>query len=353
MSKNIPILIPAYEPDERMIELLKTITLDRHFIVIVDDGSGEKYQPLFDEAEKLLGDNGRVLHHEVNKGKGRALKTGFKYILDNIPEAIGVVTADSDGQHVIASIEEVAETLSENLDKLILGVRSFDQEDIPWKSRFGNKLTIKIMSFVTGIKTSDTQTGLRGIPREFMNRLLTVRGERFEFEMEMLVESAGKYPIKEVQIPTIYDSKENHQTHFRPFVDSMKVYKVFGRKILKFLISSLSSAVIDILLFTIFCGILKTEEGVLYVTVSAVLARLISATYNYLVNYLFVFKSQEKMSKALVKYAILAAIQMTCSAGLTTLGVWLIPAVSETLVKIVVDVVLFLISYKIQQKLVF
>lgn len=352
MSISVPILIPSYEPDERLLDLLKTIELDKNFIIIVDDGSGDKYQPIFDEVESFLGEYGCVLHHEVNKGKGRALKTGFSYILDNMPDAIGVVTADSDGQHVISAISDVAAALTAEPNKLIMGVRSFGGEDIPWKSRFGNNLTVKVTAFITGVKTTDTQTGLRGISRKFMEELLDVKGERFEFEMEMLVESAGKYPIKEIEIPTIYDSKENHQTHFRPFVDSMKIYKVFGKKIGKFLLSSLSSCVIDITLFWLFRNFVFPDK-LIFATVSVVAARIISATYNYLINYLLVFKSKEKMSKAAVKYAILALIQMSLSAGLTTLGVWAISFMPDTVIKIIVDVILFLISYKIQQKIVF
>ncbi|MBQ3968001.1 MAG: bifunctional glycosyltransferase family 2/GtrA family protein [Lachnospiraceae bacterium] len=352
MDRSIPILIPAYEPDERMLGLLETLIPTGCYVVIVDDGSGVEYASLFEKASEMLGENGHVLHHEVNKGKGRALKTGFSYILENMPEASGVVTADSDGQHVAEAISEVSDTLKENPECLIMGVRSFDREDIPWKSSFGNKITIKVMSFVTGIKTSDTQTGLRGIPRSFMEKLLKVRGERFEFEMEMLVESAGKYKIIEVSIPTIYDSKESHQTHFRPVRDSIKIYKVFGRKILKFIISSLSSAVLDILLFMLFCNLLKDKSPVWYVTISTVAARIISATYNYLINYIFVFKSEENMGKAAVKYATLACCQMGLSAGATTLIFWLTHG-NETVIKLIVDTVLFIISYKIQQSSVF
>ena len=122
---------------------------------------------------------------------------------------------------------------------------------------------------------------------------------------------------------------------------------------LKFLLSSLSSAVIDLALFQVFCKCFRPIDAVFYVTIAAVAARVISATYNYLVNYSLVFKSEENKWKAFEKYALLAVIQMTLSASLVTLGVYLLSEVPELAVKIVVDVFLFVVSYWIQRELVF
>ena len=139
----IPIIIPAYEPDERLLELLKDLSESRLGpVIIVDDGSGEQYSDIFTEAENYLKTTGGVLlRHEVNRGKGRALKTAFAHVLDHEPDAIGCVTADSDGQHSPECIARIMEALEENPDKLVLGVRTFDMEGVPWKSRMGNKIT--------------------------------------------------------------------------------------------------------------------------------------------------------------------------------------------------------------------
>ena len=209
-----PIVIPAYEPDERLLLLLETLKEGSQGpVVIVDDGSGHAYKEIFEQAGayvEALG--GVVLTHEVNRGKGRALKTAFACILKKYPEAVGCVTADSDGQHTVECIEKVRKTLEEHPDSLVLGVRRFDGKDVPWRSRMGNGITERVFAYVSGVHVTDTQTGLRGIPRAFMEELLDVQGERFEFETQMLLESAGSYPIIEVPIRTIYDSKENHQT---------------------------------------------------------------------------------------------------------------------------------------------
>lgn len=366
-NQRIPLIIPAYEPDERLIDLLEELKRDEFTrVVVVDDGSGKEYQSLFARVKAYP--FCEVLCHEQNQGKGRALKTAFAYCLNSYPDMIGVVTADSDGQHTPADICLCMKAMEENPKQLIMGVRDFSGEDVPWKSSFGNGTTRLVCKLLCGVAVSDTQTGLRGIPRDFMAELLSVAGERFEFETNMLIESKGKYPIKEVTIQTIYESKEHHQTHFHPFKDSIKIYRIFGKMLLKFILSSLSSSVIDLGLFTLFCFLLKpvdfsgvTEvfgglsryEGVLYVTVAAVAARLISATYNYLMNYCFVFKSKEHKGKALGKYVLLAAIQMSLSAGLVTLFVFLLPFLPELLIKIVIDVILFIISYWIQREIVF
>ena len=351
-NRQIPLIIPAYEPDERLITLLQNLK-DAEFntVILLDDGSGDAYQSIFETAEKEYGCT--ILRHYRNLGKGRGLKDAFNYCLNAYPDMIGCVTADSDGQHTPEDIKKCMDALEQDPSHLIMGCRNFKGEGIPWKSAYGNTLTRKVCKWLCGVDVTDTQTGLRAIPKKFMAELMAVDGERFEFEMNMLIACKGKYDITEVEIQTIYDSKENHQTHFDPIRDSIKIYRIFGKMLLKFLISSLSSAIIDLVLFSVFCKLFKPIDAVFYVTIAAVAARVISATYNYLMNYTFVFKSKENKWKAFGKYTLLAVIQMTLSASLVTLGVYLLAAVPELAIKIVVDVILFIISYWIQRELVF
>lgn len=350
----IPVVIPAYEPDRRLIDLLEDFRKKNiRCVILVDDGSGEKYREIFEEAEQIIQKlGGTILTHEVNRGKGRALKTAFAYVLENMPVACGVVTADSDGQHSVECIRAVMQRLREKPDALVLGVRSFDEEQVPWKSRFGNKLTMKILGYVSGIHVSDTQTGLRGIPVAFMKDLLDVEGERFEFETRMLLETVGKCEIEEVKIQTIYDSKENHQTHFNPVKDSIRIYKILGAKFLKYIFASLSSSVLDIGLFALFCYFLKGRV-LPYIAVSTVLARIMSAAYNFTMNYKVVFRSSEHVGSSAARYIALAIVQMLASAALVTGGSAILPMLPEVLIKVVVDTALFLISYYIQRKYVF
>lgn len=353
MNRQIPVIIPAYEPEDGFLTLLQSLKERDEYVVVINDGSGTPYQGLFDTAKSLLGDNGVVISHEVNKGKGRALKTAFSYVLSNIAEAIGVVTADCDGQHTVSCIEKVSDALRSNPNALVMGVRSFEQDDIPWKSRFGNNLTFRILKLLTGLEVKDTQTGLRGISREYMKELLDIEGERFEFEMRMLLESVNRCEIVEVPIMTIYDSKDNHKTHFNPIADSFKIYRILFEKFIKYSFASLSSFVLDIILFSLFCTVLKSFSNFMYAAYATVCARIISAIYNYLINYEFVFESKANKALAAGKYGMLAILQMSASAALITVAVRITGGQGTTLIKMLIDVLLFIISYQIQKRLVF
>ena len=239
----LPIIIPSYEPDERLIDLLDDFKEEGLTdVVLVDDGSGEEYQHLFDKARDEYGCV--VLKHAVNQGKGRALKTAFNFCLNEYPDMIGCITADSDGQHSVSCIKCCMDALVKNPGALILGVRDFSLENVPWKSRFGNTLTSFICKYLEGVSVSDTQTGLRGISTEFMKTCLNVEGERFEFETRMLIATKGVCDIFEVPIETIYDSKENHQSHFNPVKDSIRVYKVFQKSFTKLIVACVGLKVV-------------------------------------------------------------------------------------------------------------
>ncbi len=355
MSQNlIPIIIPSYEPDERLLVLLEALFstpfLDSCPVILVDDGSGEKYNHFFEAAKSRFGVT--VLVHEVNKGKGRALKDAFSYCLTTYPNMVGVVTADSDGQHTPADIIKCMDALLKSPEALILGSRDFSLDNVPPKSKFGNNLTSKVFKTFFKLSISDTQTGLRAIPRSFMTKLLDVEGERFEYETYMLLESKGVCPIIEVPIETVYDSTEHHQTHFNPVLDSIRIYGVFFARFIRFAISSLSSAVLDFILFWIFCRLFKVAAPVYYVAIATICARVLSATYNYIINRVVVFKSKESGGRSFVKYAVLAVLQMLLSSVFVTLGVNML-LLPEVLVKLVVDTTLFIISYFVQKRVVF
>lgn len=348
---EIPVIIPAYEPDEKLIVLLQhLLEAEIAHIVVVDDGSGSDYRTLFERAEAMEGCI--VLTHAVNLGKGRALKTAFNYCLMQYPDMAGCVTADSDGQHTPKDILACMKKLWDNPDALILGCRNFDAKDVPARSSFGNKCTRKVLQYLIGISVSDTQTGLRAIPSSFMETLMNVKGERFEFETNMLIETKNRnIPIQEVPVETIY-IEENKTSHFNPIKDSIRIYMIFG----KFLFSSLSSSVLDLLLFHFFCQVLQGASGFLqdlpYIVGATVMARVISAIYNFLINYKVVFKSRANMAATAVKYCLLAICQMLCSAFLVN-GLFSLFGGYEVAVKMPVDVFLFFLSFVIQREFVY
>lgn len=350
----IPIIIPAYEPDERLVALFASLH-ERNMapVVLVDDGSGTAYAELFDRALDAVGDAGTLLVHEVNRGKGAALKTAFSHVLEQWPDAMGVVTADSDGQHDPDCIERVRTALEAHADSLVMGVRTFDGDDVPWKSRMGNKITSRVFGALTGIAISDTQTGLRGIPRELMEACLDLPGDRFEFETQMLTcAQKGGVPFFEVPIATIYDSKENHQTHFNAVKDSWRIYRTLLWEPLTYALSSLTSAATDIVAFAIlYDQLLPSFDG--KEAVCTAVARVISATLNYTLNSRVVFRSKRKAVVSVPRYVGLAVVIMALSATLTTLGHMALPFAPVVVVKIAVDAFLFVLSYVVQRRFVF
>lgn len=338
---KIPLVIPAYEPESNVINLCGRLRNEGfREIIFVDDGSGARYREIFDEIESKY--HCKVLRHAVNLGKGRSIKTAVNYVLNKFPDAIGIVTADSDGQHTPEDIKKCMQSLSENVDKLILGYRDFTKKDIPWKSKFGNELTKKVMLFLCGIRISDTQTGLRGIPRDLMIALMNIPGERFEFETNMLLESKNKCDIVEIPIETIYDSKENHKTHFSVFRDSIRIYKV----ILSYSVASLVSMVVDFVVFAVANGYGAGVGG------ATALARICSSMINFLLNRNVVFKTRENMKRQLVQYILLVFFSGSLSALLISILTKFLP-LNIIVIKAVVETCLFFFNYIVQRKYIF
>lgn len=216
MISDAAILIPAYEPDGKLAELVDALKGEFAHLVVVDDGSGDVGREVFDA---VRGKVDALLEYGVNRGKGAALKTGIAWIRGNLPEARTVVTADSDGQHRPDDIRRVAEASLEHPRGLVLGVREFVGK-VPFRSRLGNGWTRILFRLLTGLPVRDTQTGLRGLPRALWERLLAIRGDRYEYEARMLVD-ARWHPAKPLQIPiaTVY-LEGNRSSHYRPFRDT-------------------------------------------------------------------------------------------------------------------------------------
>ena len=164
-----------------------------------------------------------MLHHPANRGKGAALKTGLAFVRDKIPEAGGVVTADSDGQHVPADCRRLADALAAEPDCLLLGSRDFSGPAVPFRSRFGNRWSSVTFRMLHGRWLPDSQTGLRAFPVTMIPMMLAVEGERFEYEMGVLIEAAHTdVAMKPVPIQTIYENG-NAGTHYRPFADTIRI----------------------------------------------------------------------------------------------------------------------------------
>lgn len=198
-------------------------------IIVVNDGSDAACDSVFQSAAARP--RVELLRHPANRGKGAALRTGIRRFLDRASADDILITADADGQHLPADILAVAAMAQQQPASLVLGTRIF-RGDVPLRSRFGNELTRFIFRIFTGERLTDTQTGLRAIPRPLLERLLSVRTNRYAFELEMLlIASRTGVPFVTVPIQTVY-LEGNAASHFRPVADSARIYWVFARYLL-------------------------------------------------------------------------------------------------------------------------
>lgn len=342
---SIPVVIPSYNPDEKLTQtVLGLKNAGFRDIIVIDDGSSAETKKNFPEP----GDGVTVLRHEVNRGKGAGLKTAFRYILENRPDAAGCVTADGDGQHRTEDIAACAKAMLSEKDRVILGARDFSLPHVPERSKKGNRITSRVFRLLFGMKITDTQTGLRAIPRKYLAPFIRVSGDRYEYETNMLLSmKRDSIPFSEVKIDTVYID-DNQTSHFRPVRDSIRIYGL----ILSFVLSSVISFLIDTGLFTLFNIFLFSWNEYSY-AISLVCARVISSSANYLINRRVVFQNGEKSS--VVRYYILAAVLLTVSASVGQLFSQFLslPKPVETVIKIAVDLVMFIVSFRMQHTWVF
>ena len=349
MNKSIKyaVLIPAYKPDEKFVDFVTLLTTRNIPVVAVDDGSGEACAKFFNAAEEL---GCVVVHHEVNKGKGQALRTGFEEVIRLNSKGAGynyVITADCDGQHDLQAITTVVEAAEASLSSekgpaFVIGGRFRDDgEKIPFKSKLGNGFTRFVFKVATGLSIHDTQTGLRAIPECLFEEMLKVKGDRYEYEMNMLLQiKTWHVQYKEVEIKTIYFDN-NAGSHFHPFRDSFLVIS----QILKFALSSMLSFLFDYVLFAVFTMVLGWKYSLAYAC-----ARALSGVFNYTLNAKVVFGKSS--AKSFVKYMCLWAVILVLGSwgGQFINGYLNLPKI---VCKLIVDLPLFCLSYFLQKKFVF
>ena len=359
---KISVIVPSLNPDEKLIEVVDGLIKEGFDdIIVVNDGSNEEHMKPFIEVGKHP--QVTVLTHDVNRGKGRALKTAYEFCMENRPDIQGVITVDGDNQHIPKDIRACCQAMIEHKDKVILGCRNFSKENVPPKSKFGNNITGFVFRVMCRIKISDTQTGLRAIPVQYLPMMLDIAGERFEYETRVLLECKRQHiQFQEVEIDTVY-IEENASTHFHPFRDSFKIYMVILRYLMgnlvsffKYMISSILSFLIDNGLFRLMEFMMGEDSNLgVKVVVATVVSRVVSSIFNFVVNRKAVFKSDAPLGRTIIKYYALCLCQMGASAGLVYLLAYITKANDwfTSLIKIIVDMCLFILSYQIQRKWVF
>lgn len=347
------ILIPAYKPDQSLVRFVRALREQDPDteILIIDDGSGSTYAPIFTE---LRIDGVTVQAHPVNKGKGAALRTGIAWVKANRSGEV-IVTADADGQHLPRDIFRVGvrtETAAAAGQRsIILGVRTKPDPNageegtkVPLRSKIGNSATVGFFALATGARVVDTQTGLRGFTPQILDWLLQIPGDKYEYEFSMLLR-ATRADVELVQVPIVKVYEPGNPTsHFRPLQDSALIYA----PLLAFLVSSfLTGFLVDAIAFFVLMGIGAP------LLAAVIGARIISALTNFTVNRMLMHDGGActSASSSLVRYTVLAvgilAVNAALMEALTGLGASLL------VTKILTELLLILISFAVQRRWVF
>lgn len=354
---QVSVVLPSLDPDEKLDAVIDGL-LEYGFtdIILVNDGSKPENLPRFQNAAQKHKEI-TLLHHEVNRGKGAALKTAFAWFLENRPQGLGVVTVDGDNQHHPEDTRACCRRMLET-GNVVLGCRDFTGPEVPARSRFGNHTTSLVFKLFCGMTLSDTQTGLRAIPRDAVEKFLAVYGDRFEYETNMLLamKTMG-IPYEELAIRTVY-IEENKSSHFHAIKDSWRIYKLILAHFFRYTLSSAVCACVDTGMFALLDWVLRGAAAAVHATVPYVGARVVSSLLNFFLNKKLVFRSGVKTGKAMLRYYLLAVPQMAAQMLLTN-GLFKLLRISETaggvrtLWYVIVMVCLYFLSYTIQQRWVF
>ncbi len=331
-------LIPAYEPDWKIFTVLKECLETGIRCIVVDDGSGSRFDSIFENLPPEV----MLLRFPENRGKGAALKAGLRYIEEHFKGEYSIVTLDCDGQHQVRDALRLLRAAEKERGSLFLGSRRQSRSS-PLRSRIGNAITRAVFSLISGTRIYDTQTGLRAFTERLLPRLLEIRGDRYEYEMNMLLLLAReKLTIREIPIETIY-FENNRGSHFDSLKDSIRIYG----QIFRFGMSSLFSFLLDFSLYSLLLGLFGLPAVLAYG-----LARLVSAGVNFSINRRLVFHSEKGLLRSAARYALLAAgilllNSIILSALLMGLHMHPFPA------KLLTELLLFSFSYLVQQRLIF
>lgn len=360
MRKNI-IVIPAYNPPDRMVDYVKELITNRFDkILIINDGSREEFNNVFEKVSSIDREKITVYSQHKNMGKGRAMKDAFKLILDSDEGYTGIITVDSDGQHLVEDVVNISDTMESDYTRdydeynntIYFGSRNFDLDIVPPKSKFGNKMTSKVFKYLYRADIGDTQTGLRGFPIGKLNEMINISGERFEYETNMLIYLIRKkINIKEIEITTHYID-ENSESHFCPIVDSIKIYALIFGTFFGYLLSALTSAFVDFAVFQLILFLLSDVILSKAIWISTIVARIISSLYNYSVNRNIVFNDDKKIKNTIIYYYTLCIVQMFFSGFFVNL-LTMVTGLKAIVSKVIVDGIIFFINYFIQKHLIF
>ncbi len=340
------VIITIYKEDKHTLDLCNRLKeLGAENIVIVNDGCVQKSNFI----NELVSMGCHIVTLEKRKGKGVSLRAGFEFAEKNLFNITGFITADADGQHKAEDIMRVSRALELRPDSLIIGCRDGKKSNLNIIRRIGKSFSQVYFRVVTGTYCKDTLSGLRGIPAVLYNALIKTEGDNFDYEMNFLTKCADlKIPFFNVNITSVPPSN-NEKSSYRLIRDTYLIYKTP----LKFATASIGCTAVDLVLFTLFT-ILLPSKGLweqFSVAIATLLARIVSGSMNFMINRKMIFDNDGKTGKQAVRFIILFVCIMCASSLIVTLLSFL--PVPPTIIKAIVDLLLWAVNYTVQRKWVF
>lgn len=364
--KSTAVLIPAYEPTEKLVLLVGDLAAAGcENIIVIDDGSKNA-----DDVLGSLRESGSctLLSDEKNHGKGYAIRRGLNFYLDDLSGLSGVVIADANYRYDLDAIGAIADAVAEKPDELIIGSRDLSVDKAPLRSRLGNRLTRWLFHICHGVELNDTQSGLRGIPDALVPEMASVERDRYEYETKMLIRCADEH-IKVTEIPVDVNYDGYGKSNYRVVRDTVRVCRSILKRFIIYTFASASSTLLDMLVFNIvlillpdsFAEINVLSVVMLNVLIATVTGRVIGTIYNFFINQKLVFKQTDgggHTRKSLTRFFILNFCQMIVSAtfvstALRVFGLEQEGSLVATCFKCVIEVTLFFLCYRIQREWVF
>lgn len=349
---NSAVVIPALNPVPELVGLVKELLAQGIAqVIVVNDGSDSTYHHIFETLKGM--ECCTVLTHGANRGKGAALKTAFRYFTKHYGDLDGVVTADADGQHTTEDIYRIARRLSLPEKALILGVRNFRENNVPKRSYLGNNVTSRIFWLLYGQYLHDTQTGLRGIPSSELGWMAEIKGERYDYEVNMLIQARfHDLRLSLVPIKTLYFDN-NAGSHYRTVKDSLRIFGSLISGLIEYAKMLIVSGVLDLgCFFVLYSTVFTAISAPVRIFTSTLLARLLSSFCNYALNRRIIFADTGRLACSALRYYILWVFLLLSSYGLVY-SFSLFWPVNVTIIKLTVDFLLGFISYQFQLRWVF
>ncbi len=356
MESNAVIVIPAYNPPASFSQYVNDL-VDEGFsrIVIVNDGSRTDKLPVFFKVKRL---GAVVIDHKQNLGQGAALRTGFQYYMDHYQgQSDGVITLNADRQLPAADAAKIASSLHNEQEMgsfaLVVGTRNLLGKNVSdYDYNMGGVMKL-LYHMLMGVRLNDPLSGVFGIPDMRVAQCLDIGGDGYSYatSMTMSFEKIGF-----LQVPVSYvNYEEGVERSFRKVKDTIWILFTIFKKFIFYSVTSLSASILDVILFGIFTSV-TFRGNPMAIIYSTICARVISASMNYLLTKHFVFHfksdSAQETTKSAGAFFLLSAMQCICSALVVSAMKFLLGG-NVIGIKVLVDAILFFVSYKIQHKYIF